>query len=88
MGEKGEAADLGLRFKKLERVLDVRRGREFLLNTYYMPSTILTANFHLVRKEGTTIIFISHFAVQKNQDSKRLNDIPRVAQVLKGRARP
>ena len=88
MGEKREAADLGLRFKKLERVLDVRKGREFLLNIYYVPNTILTANFHLVRKEDITIIFISQFAIQKNQGSKRLNDMPRVAQVLKGRARP
>ena len=38
MGEKREAADLGLRFKKLERVLDVRKGREFLLNIYYAVS--------------------------------------------------
>lgn len=65
MGEKGKAADLGSRLKKLERVFDVREGGDGLLKTCYVPSIVLTTNFHLVRKEGITVIFISHFTVQQ-----------------------
>lgn len=71
MGEKGKAADLGSRLNKLERVFDVREGGEGLLKTCYVPSIALTTNFHLVRKEGITVLFISHFTVQKKTKIQR-----------------
>ena len=61
MGEKGKAADLGSRLKKLERVFDVREGGECLLKTCYVPRIVLTTNFHLVRKEGINCHFYLSF---------------------------
>lgn len=45
MGEKGKAADVGSKLKKLETVLNVTEVGECLLKTYHVPSAVLSANF-------------------------------------------
>lgn len=51
MGEKGKAADVGSKLKKLETVLNVTEVGECLLKTYHVPSAVLSANFTLGGRE-------------------------------------
>lgn len=51
-----------------ERVLGVREGVERLLKICYVSSTVLTANFHLVRKEGINYHFyLSFYSSEKTR---------------------